>query len=241
MTFKLPHFSPRSVARPAAAALLLALTALALPGCGLMVVGGAAAGGAILGTDRRSGATQFADQTIEFKADQNLVDALNRRGSISVVSYYRKVLLTGEVPTAEDRDLAQRTVAATPDVAGVINELAVMPDASFGQNSNDAYLTSKVKTALLNAEGVPGNSIKVVTSRSTVYLMGRLTRRETELATEATRQITGVERVVRVIDFISEKSAQRPNDPPVLGEDGMPLPANTGHETGQGATTHPVK
>lgn len=237
MTFKLPRFvTPSS----AAAAALLALAALTLPGCGLLVVGGGAAAGAVLGTDRRSGATQFADQTIELKADQALVEALNRRGHISVVSYYRKVLLTGEVPTAEDRDLAQRTVAATPDVAGVINELAVMPDASIGQNSSDTYLTSKVKTALLNADNVPGNSIKVVTARSTVYLMGRLTRRETELATEATRAVSGVERVVRVIDFISEQSAQRPNDPPVLGEGAMPLPANGG-ESGEGVVTHPVK
>ena len=240
MSFKLPS--------SLCAAALLALAALSLQGCGLVVVGGVATGGAVIGTDRRSGATQFADQTIEFKADQALVDALHRRGNISVVSYYRKVLLTGQVPTAEDRDLAQRAVAATPDVAGVVNELAVMPDSSVGQRSTDTYITGKVKAALLHADGVPGNSIKVVTDRSIVYLMGRLTRRETELATEVTRSINGVERVVRVIDFISEQSAQRPNDPPLLGEGGMPVPAEPATPPatppangGEGVVTHPVK
>jgi osmotically-inducible protein OsmY len=221
---------------------LLALTAAALQGCAVALVGGAATEGAVIATDRRSAATQWADQKIELTADKTLTDTLNRRGHISHVSYYRKVLLTGEVPTAEDRTLAQTTVAAVPEVAGVINELAVMPDSSLGQRSTDTFITAKVKTRLMDTAGVPANSIKVVTDRGIVYLMGRLTRRETELATEAVRTLSGIERVVRVIDFISEASAH-PNDP----ASGNPAPAPVSNvntapvASGEGVVTSPVR
>jgi osmotically-inducible protein OsmY len=208
-----------------AAGVLLALAGGALQGCAVAVIG-AAAEGTVIATDRRSPATQWADQVIELRADQRVTEALSRRGHVSLVSYYRKVLLTGEVETAEDRELAQTTVAAVPDVVGVINELAVMPVSSLIQRSTDTLITSKVKAVLLNTYGVPDNSIKVVTDRSIVYMMGRLTRRETELATEAVRTVDGVTRVVRVIDFISEQTVPHPDDP----GDAIGAPASSASE-----------
>jgi osmotically-inducible protein OsmY len=202
-----------TLTRLAAASVLLALAGSALQGCAVAVVGGATASGVAIATDRRSMNTQLADQGIELRASERLNNALNRRGHITLTSYYRKVLLTGEVATAEDRAAAEAAVAGTPDVAGVINELAVMPESSLGQRSTDTLITSKVKTKLLKANGVPGNSIKVLTDRSIVYLMGRLTERESELATEIARTVSGVERVVRVIDIISPEAALHPNDP----------------------------
>lgn len=193
--------------------LCLAMAGVVLTGCAAAVVGGAAAGGGLVATSRRSPQTQYADQAIELQAGSRVSDALKGNGHINVISYYRKVLLTGEVPTAEDRQKAQAAAAGTPEVVGVVNELAVMPDSAFSQRSSDTYVTSKVKTNLLEANGVPANSIKVVTERGTVYLMGRLTRRETDLATEVARTTSGVERVVRVVDFISEQAALHPNDP----------------------------
>ena len=203
--------------KPMQSRLLLAgvLVALAggLAGCAAAVVGGAAAAGGVVAVDRRSPQTQYDDQAIELRADSRISEALNKRGHINVISYYRKVLLTGEVPTSEDRQRAQAAAAGVADVVGVVNELAVQPDSTLTQRSSDTYVTSKVKTNLLNANGVPANSIKVVTERSTVYLMGRLTRRETDLATEVTRTTSGVDRVVRVVDFISEQAALHPTDP----------------------------
>lgn len=234
--------------RLTALALLLALAGATLGGCAVAVVGGAAAVGGMVATDRRSPQTQVADQTIELRADARVSEALSKRGHVSVVSFYRKVLLTGEVPTAEDRQRAQAAVAAVPEVAGVVNELAVMPDSTLGQRSNDTYLTSKVKTNLLNANGVPANSIKVVTERGTVYLMGRLTQRETELATEVARTTSGVERVVRVVDFISEQAALHPTDPtgsspapaPVSAANPVVAPATSATAAGQGVVIQPV-
>ena len=231
-------------------ALGLVLGTLALGGCAVAVVGGAAAAGGLVATDRRSTATQLADQGIELRASSRVNDALGaRRGHISITSYFRKVLITGEVATAQDRQLAAEAVRGTPDVAGVINELAVMPDSSIAQRSEDTVLTGKVKAKLIDANGVPANSIKVVTERGVVYLMGRLTQREEALATEVTRTVPGVQRVVRIIDNISEQAALHPSD--ATGSTPAPAPVTTVSPNGTsaapaaapaaaGVQTHPV-
>jgi len=176
----------------------------ALGGCAVAVIGGAVAAGGVVSSDRRTPQTQWDDQLIELRAGSRVSDALGDKGHVSITSFYGKALLTGEVPTEEDRQRAQTAVASVPVVVGVVNELAVMPDATFGQSSNDTLITSKVKAGLLNASGVPGNSIKVVTARGTVYLMGRLTQREIEQATNIASTTGGVQRVVRVFDVLKE-------------------------------------
>lgn len=228
-----------------AAAVCLALSAALLSGCAAVVVGGAAAAGAVVATDRRSTATQLADQAIEFRATSRINDALGeQRGHINVTSYFRKVLISGEVATAELRQRAQDIVAGTQDVAEVVNELAVMPDSSLSQRSSDSLVTGRVKSRLIDANGVPANSIKVVTERGTVYLMGRLTQRESDLATEVARTTSGVQRVVRLIDRISEQAALHPNDPagraPPPAPVSSPAPEATGAAAPAAATTHPV-
>ena len=128
-------------------------------------------------------------------------------------------------------------------MAGVVNELAVMADSTLAQRSNDTLITGKIKSSLLNTNGVPANSIKVVTERGTTYLMGRLTHRETDLATEVARTTGGVQRVVRVVDFISEQAALHPND--ASGVTPAPAPVTSvpgigGSPTPEGVVTHPV-
>ncbi len=215
------------------AGLVTVLVAGGLAGCAAAVVGGAAAVGTLVSVERRSAQTRVADQTIEVRAGNRAAELVGERGRVNAVSYYRKVLLTGEVATEDDRRQVQAAVAAVPEVVGVVNELALLPAASMNQQSDDTMLTGRVKARLLGTNGVPANSIKIVSERGTVYLMGRLTRAETELATEAARTTTGVQRVVRVIDFISEQSVT-PHDPAgsaaAPAEDPQPI----------GAVTHPV-
>ena len=225
------------------AALCLAMAAAGLAGCAAAVVGGAAAVGGLVAIDRRSPGTQVSDQTIELRAGSRASEGLGGRGHINITSYYRKALLTGEVPTEEIRQRVQAAVAGTPDVAGVVNELAVMADSTLAQRSNDTLITGKIKSSLLNTNGVPANSIKVVTERGTTYLMGRLTHRETDLATEVARTTGGVQRVVRVVDFISEQAALHPND--ASGVTPAPAPVTSvpgigGSPTPEGVVTHPV-
>ena len=225
-----------------AAACATLVLAAGLAGCvPAALVGGAVGAGALLMTaDRRSGETQEADRTIEAAAGDAVVRALPGRGHVNITSYYRKVLITGEVPSAQDSQLVAAQVRAVPGVAGVVNELAVMPESSTLQRSNDGLITSKVRTRLMNQNGVPAGSIRVTTERGTTYLMGRLTATETALATEVTRQTDGVQRVVRVIDLIADPaggssvttSAAPVADPAVSGTAAPTLPAAGDQATG---------
>ena len=225
-----------------AAACATLVLAAGLAGCvPAALVGGAVGAGALLMTaDRRSGETQEADRTIEAAAGDAVVRALPGRGHVNITSYYRKVLLTGEVPSAQDSRLVAAQVRAVPGVAGVVNELAVMPESSTLQRSNDGLITSKVRTRLMNQNGVPAGSIRVTTERGTTYLMGRLTATETALATEVARQTDGVQRVVRVIDLIADPAggssvtthAAPVADPAVSGTAAPTLPAAGDQATG---------
>ncbi|QTD45150.1 BON domain-containing protein [Ottowia testudinis] len=190
-----------------AARLALALAAgTALAGCvPVALVGGAVGAGTLLmASDRRSNDTQEADRQIESAANEAVTQAMPGRGHVNLTSYYRKVLVTGEVPAEQDRQLVESRVRAVAGVQGVVNELAVMPESSALQRSNDSLITSKVRTRMINQNGVPSGSLRIVTERGTTYLMGRLTAQETTLATEVARQTDGVQRVVRVIDQIAD-------------------------------------
>ena len=97
------------------------------------------------------------------------------------------VLLTGEVPTEADRAKVEAAVAKVENVRAVLNELAVMPNSSLGQHSNDTLITGKVKAAFVDAKDLQVASIKVVTERGVVYLMGRVTEAEATSAGNVAR------------------------------------------------------
>ena len=205
------------------------------------VVGGAVAGGALLmSADRRSGDTQTADRNIESGAQEAIVKLLPGRGHVNVNSYYRKVLITGEVPNAQDKQAVEAAIRALPKVQSVVSDLAVMPESSAWQRSNDSLITSKVRARLTGTNGVPAGSIKVFTERGATYIMGRLTAAEAARTTDLVAQTDGVQRVVRVIDLISDASvtggaaggATPVTDPAVA-------PKSTG-ESAPGVVTTPV-
>ena len=187
-------------------ALAAALAGAALTACvPAALVGGAVGAGVLLSSaDRRSGETQQADQAIETAARDGVVQALNGRGHVTVSSYYRKALITGEVPSAQDKQMVETYVRGLPGVQGVVNELAVMPESTTLQRSNDAFITSKVRGRLVGSNGVPAGSVKVLTERGTTYLMGRLTAQELAVTTDVISRTDGVQRVVRVVDLIAD-------------------------------------
>jgi osmotically-inducible protein OsmY len=188
------------------ATMLTAAAAGQLTGCAVAVVSGATAAGTLIVTaGRRSSATAHADSRIESQVSDAVEQALGRHDHhVTITSYYHKVLLTGEVASETDRMRAQAIAQGVQGVQGVVNNLAVMPPSNALSRSQDTYITSKVKARFLNTNGVPAASIKVVTERGTVYLMGRLTHQETELATDAVQRVGGVQRVARVIDFVPD-------------------------------------
>jgi osmotically-inducible protein OsmY len=184
-------------------AMLLGLIMLTLCGCAAVVVGGAV-GTAMVAADRRTSGTQVEDQAIELKAVSRIRDAVGERGHVNTVSYSRTVVLTGEVASEADRIAIEQAVAKIENVRSTVNELAVMEPSSLTARSNDAILTSKVKASYIDAKDLQANAIKVVTERSTVYLMGRVTEREATRATELARGVSGVHKVVRVFEILTE-------------------------------------
>ena len=184
-------------------ALLPALVAATLGGCAAVVVGGAAVT-AMVATDRRTTGTQLEDQTIESKIATRTREIVGDRGHVNAVSYSRTVLLTGEVPGEADRSAIEQAVARIENVRSTVNELAVMAPTSMSSRSSDSVLTSKVKASYVDAKDLQVNSIKVVTERAVVYLMGRVTEREATRAADLARGVSGVQKVVRVFEILTE-------------------------------------
>ena len=191
---------------PASRAVALAATLLAvcwLGGCAV-VAGGALVGTALSATDRRSTGTQVEDQSIELKASRRVSETVGDRGHVNVTSYNRTVLITGEVASEADRLAVEKAISGIEHVRATVNELAVMGSSTLTARSNDTYLTSKVKAAFIDAKDLQVNTLKVVTERSSVYLMGRVTEREATRAADVARGQSGVGKVVKVFEVISE-------------------------------------
>ncbi len=201
--------SPRLMKNLAVAVCAAALLSGALTACVPLVVGGALAGGTLVATDRRTPGAQLDDETIELKASSRIRSEMGTRVRVSVTSYNRQVLLTGEVPSLADKQLVEQIAAKVETVASVIDELAVMNSPTLMEQSADGLLTGRVKAALLDAKELHFNTFKVVTERGVTYLMGRVTQREADLAAEVVRTTSGVQKVVRIFEIITPEELQR--------------------------------
>lgn len=190
---------------------LLGVAALsaALSACAPLVVGGAVATGAMVAVDRRSSGAQLDDQAIELRAASRIRDQMGSRARINVTSYNRRALLTGEVANERDKALAEQVVKGVDNVAGVFNELGITNSPSLKEQVADTVLTGRVKAGLVDTKGLSTSAFKVVSERGTVYLMGRVTAREADQATEVARTTQGAQRVVRVLEIISDEELAR--------------------------------
>jgi osmotically-inducible protein OsmY len=204
MSYRLP-----SVARLGTICLSAALLGAGLLACAPLVVGSAVGTGVLVATDRRTSGAQLEDQGIELKAASRLRDQFGDRARVVVTSFNRRVLLTGETPTEADKATAERVVAGVENVKVIVNELGVMSSPSLTARSADALVTARVKAAMIDASDLQANTVKVVTERGTTYLMGLVTQREADRATDITRSISGVQRVVRAFEVISDAELQR--------------------------------
>jgi osmotically-inducible protein OsmY len=174
-----------------------------------LVVGGAVVAGGLVATDRRTSGAQLEDEGIELRANGRLRETFTDKVHININSYNRQVLLTGEVPTAQDKQQAEQIVAKVENVRSIVNELGVLGNSTLPQRSSDSLVTGKVKAGLVDAKDLYANAFKVVTERGTTYLMGRVSQREADRATEIARTVVGVQRLVRVLEIISEDELKR--------------------------------
>lgn len=192
--------------------LLLALITT-LPACAPLMVGGMV-GGAMVATDRRTSGIQLEDEGIEIKAASRLREMLGGRGHINITSYNRQVLISGEVPNQQDKDYVAKLVSEVENVRLVVNELVIGMNSSLTERSTDSLITAKVKGQMVDSKDIFANAYKIVTERGVVYLMGRVTQREAERATEVARQVSGVKKVVRVFEILTEAELNALLPPP---------------------------
>lgn len=174
-----------------------------LSGCAPLVVGGAMAATTMMATDRRSAGTQVDDQSNELKAISAIQGVIGERGHVNATSFNRVVLLTGEVPTQADKAAVAKAVSQIATVRYMVDALGVGPNSSMGNRTNDTIITGKVKAQFVDTK-TAFNSIKVVTERGVVYLMGLVTEPEAKRAVELARTIGGVVKVVRVFQIITQ-------------------------------------
>ena len=183
---------------------------LSMSACAPLIVGGAVMGG-FVAIDRRTAGTQLEDESLELRTAQGLRQHLGAAAHINVTSYNRMVLLTGEVSSAADRELAERLAKSQENVNAVVNDLAIEPASTLSQRSKDVIISGQLKALFVDAKDLQANALKVVTERGIVYLMGRVTAREAERATEVARggRISGIVKVVRVFEIISDDELKR--------------------------------
>jgi osmotically-inducible protein OsmY len=183
-------------------ALLVAIPALVsvLSGCVAAVVGGA--GTAVLvGEDRRTVGTVTEDQGIELKAANRINDRF-KDAHVNVTSYSRMVLVTGEVADAAAKAEIEKIVRAVENVRGVYNEVTVAGVTALSARANDSFITSKVKARFVDQRKFNAVHVKVVTEAGVVYLLGLVKRKEADDAVEITRTTNGVQKVVKLFEYI---------------------------------------
>ncbi len=188
--------------------MLAGVSAMTLTGCFPLVAGGMA-GGALVIADRRNPGTQAIDRGIQLEAESFLIKKYGDNLHVNVSVFNRRVLLTGEVRTEQLKAEVAASVKNMKNVTEVFNELVAAPLSSLSARANDTYLTTRIKSVFVATEGVPSNSMKVVTEASKVYLMGIVTESEANRAVAIAREVPGVKQVTKVFDLISEADKRR--------------------------------
>lgn len=188
--------------------LLAAALAGSLSACVPVVITGVGAG-VLMASDRRTSGTYVEDEEIELKVSNRVSEKIGNQVHLNATSFNRKVLLTGEAPTAEIKAQIKTIAANVPNVTGVIDEVQLAGISSLTARSNDTVITSKVKARFVDASKFSAQHVKVVTEAGVVYLVGIVTQREADAAIEITRTTSGVRKVVNVMEIISETQARQ--------------------------------
>jgi osmotically-inducible protein OsmY len=182
---------------------LILIMASAIQGCAVATIAAVTAGATVI-SDRRTFSKQIDDHSIEFIAHNELLKnkALAKNTNINIVSVNGVVLVVGQAPNSYLRDLVIKTIKTTPDIVSIHNQIRIRPITSITTQSNDVWLTSKVKSTLLASGEVNGKDVKVVTENAEVFLLGLVSVKEADLVVEIVRNISGVDRVIKAFEYI---------------------------------------
>jgi len=182
-------------------AVILALSPF-LQSCLPLLIGAGVGAGVMMADDRRTSASVLEDQTIEFKIKNRIDEKYEDQLHVSITSFNRFVLLTGEAPTEEIKQDLTIVALEVQNVRNVQNEVIVAGNSSFTSRSSDTLLTSRIKGRLMQNKDVSANHVKVVTENGAAFLMGLVTRAEAESAAQTAATTSGAQRVVKVFEYI---------------------------------------
>lgn len=169
----------------------------------MFTVSTAAGSGAYISEDRRTSGTFIEDEGIELKSARRIHQQFGNNVHINVTSYNRLVLLTGEAPTEAVKTDIERLIMGVDNVRKIYNEISVAGNTSLASRSNDALITSMVKTRFLTGRKFQINHVKIVTENEVVYLLGVVTRQEAENAAQIASSTAGVKKVVKAFEYMN--------------------------------------
>jgi osmotically-inducible protein OsmY len=154
-------------------------------------------------TKKRSLGAWIDDQAIETMVEVNIkkADQFLRQSRVKAVSFNGMVLLVGQVMNEKLKDIAGVTAQELDRVNKVYNQIEIKPNITLKQQSNDSWITTKVKSMLLKNKEIGSTKIKVITEDATVYLLGLVTRVEANRAIAIAREITGVRKVINLLEY----------------------------------------
>jgi len=181
-----------------------------LSSCSPIVQGAAAVTTvATMSNDRRSAGEILDDKNIDFKLSSIVrKDTILKDMHINFLVYNKAVLMAGEAPSAEARDYLEKQIKRNaPKMKQLINEIEVMPNSSYLSRAKDGIITVQIETLFLNQEVFHPTHVRVMTERRTVYLMGSVTKREAEHATNLATKAKNVDKVVKLFNYLLVRPA----------------------------------
>jgi osmotically-inducible protein OsmY len=173
--------------------------ALALQGCELAVLGAASGVAYSIAEDRRTSSVQYEDESIQLRAGSRISERFGSNVHVTVTTFNRMALLTGEAPDDATRAQIGKIVEGVPNVRAITNEIQLSAPTPRASRINDEFISSKVKGRLIGKANPV--YIKVVTEAGVVYLMGVVTEQEANDAVEIARTTSGVRKVVKIFEY----------------------------------------
>lgn len=192
--------------RNLAISIILILNTLLVTGCGPLIVASAAGTVAVI-ADRRTTGTIIEDNAIELKATKKLKShpSISDNSKLSVTSYNERILITGQAKNKQTMNDIVEVIRSIPKVRTIYNEVKITDNQSITNSGYDAWLTTKVKAGLAGNSEINPLNVKVTTESNVVYLMGLVTKAEASAATEVARKISGVNKVVKLFEYIDNE------------------------------------
>lgn len=152
----------------------------------------------------RTMGAKLNDEEIETASKVNIkkADPALEHAHVSIDSFNGIVLLTGQVPSEELRNLVADTVYKLNPVREIHNELVVSEPTNFAARSKDAWISTKIKAQLLADSETESRRVHFVTENQAVFLMGIVTHAEADRIVNMVSHTADVQKVVKVFEYI---------------------------------------